>query len=243
MSDRLSEIPYRLRRSARAKRLRLTVSPGGVEVVAPFGASDAEIEAFVGRHRGWIRARTSALRGVLEAHPGSPELADGSAILCRGRPVRLRVVESGDRRVHVEAGEELLVAVPSDRGSANEALVESALRLWLKAAARRDARSYVERHGPRHGLIPRALRIKEQKHLWGSCSAKGTINLNWRLIFAPPSVFEYVVVHELCHLRERNHQPPFWRLVAEVMPDFAAHRRWLRANGHVLSLKREPLSG
>ena len=89
--------------------------------------------------------------------------------------------------------------------------------------------------------MPRALRIKEQKQLWGSCSARGTINLNWRLILAPEAVFEYVVVHELCHLRVRNHQQEFWRLVAEVLPDYERHRRWLRANGHLLTLRPAPL--
>ena len=83
----------------------------------------------------------------------------------------------------------------------------------------------------------RELRVKEQKRLWGSCSSRGTVNLNWRLILAPEAVFEYVVVHELCHLRVRNHQCEFWRLVGAVLPGFEAQRRWLRANGHLLSLQ------
>jgi len=64
------------------------------------------------------------------------------------------------------------------------------------------------------------------------------INLNWRLLLAPIEVFDYVVVHELCHLRHRHHQPPFWQAVGEVMPDFDDHRRWLKANGHFLTLTR-----
>jgi predicted metal-dependent hydrolase len=125
-------------------------------------------------------------------------------------------------------------ATPAD---AREAAVEAALRRWLKRAALADAERWVERHGPANGLVPAALRIKEQKHLWGSCSSKGAINLNWRLILAPEPVFEYVVVHELCHLRERYHQPAFWRLVAELLPGYAAQRRWLRLNGQLLSLQ------
>jgi predicted metal-dependent hydrolase len=85
--------------------------------------------------------------------------------------------------------------------------------------------------------MPAAVRIKDQKRLWGSCSAKGAINLNWRLIFAPPAVFEYVVVHELCHLREAHHQAAFWRLVEQILPEFEAQRLWLRANGHLLTLR------
>lgn len=231
-----TDFPYRLRRSARARRLRITVRPGDVEVVAPLGAPDAEVRAFVARHGDWVRAKTSAFRRVLEAHPGSPRLVDGSRILCRGEPVRLRVREGRpDTRLIDEA--DLEISVPAAHGTEQEALVESALRLWLKREARRDAGAHAARHGPHHGLVPTALRIKEQKHLWGSCSAKGAINLNWRLIFAPPETFEYVVVHELCHLRERHHQPPFWRLVAKVLPDFESRRRWLKKHGHLLRLR------
>jgi hypothetical protein len=85
--------------------------------------------------------------------------------------------------------------------------------------------------------MPAAVRIKQHRRLWGSCTSKGAINLNWRLILAPPAVFEYVVVHELCHLREPNHQAPFWRLVGEILPEFEEQRRWLKANGHLLTLR------
>lgn len=232
-----SDIPYRLRRSARARRLRITVRPGDVEVVAPVGVADAEVQAFVARYADWVRAKRKAYRRVLEAHPGSPRLADGGRFLCRGEPVRLRV-RDGRQDTRMIAAGDLEITVPATPdGAARETLVESALRLWLKGQARRDATAHAERHGPRHGLVPRGLRIKEQKNLWGSCSARGMINLNWRLIFAPPEVFEYVVVHELCHLRERHHQPPFWRLVADVIPGYEARRRWLRQNGHLLCLR------
>jgi predicted metal-dependent hydrolase len=91
--------------------------------------------------------------------------------------------------------------------------------------------------------VPRAIRIKAQKRLWGSCSSRGVVNLNWRLILAPEAVFEYVVVHELCHLRIRNHQRAFWQLVGEILPDFATHRRWLRDHGHLLTLRPARLEG
>lgn len=95
----------------------------------------------------------------------------------------------------------------------------------------------ITRFGPQNGLVPRAVRIKDQKSLWGSCSAAGAISLSWRLILAPPAILDYVVVHELCHLKEPNHQPPFWRLVASLMPDYARRRAWLRANGGLLRLR------
>ena len=135
-------------------------------------------------------------------------------------------------------GGDIEVTVPVSLADADrEAVVERLLRVWLGWSAQNDALSYVQRHGRRHDLTPAAVRIKRHKRLWGSCTAKGAINLNWRLILAPPAVFEYVVVHELCHLREAHHQASFWRLVAQVLPGFEEQRRWLRTNGHLLTLR------
>jgi predicted metal-dependent hydrolase len=229
-------IPYQLRRSARARRLRITVRPGGVEVVAPRRMRDGDIAAFVEQSRAWIDAKLAALQRVLAAHPGSTRLIDGSTILYRGEPVQLRVRAGARPQVREESGIE--VTVPAILGDVDrEAAVERMLVRWLRWSAQNDALLYVHRHGRRHELMPAAVRIKQHKRLWGSCTAKRAINLNWRLILAPPAVFEYVVVHELCHLREPNHQAPFWRLVGEILPGFERQRRWLRTNGHLLTLR------
>jgi predicted metal-dependent hydrolase len=229
-------LSYQLRRSARARRLRITVRPGGVEVVAPLRMRDADIAAFVERSRPWIDAKLAALQRALAAHPGSRRLIDGGTILYRGQPVQLRVRAGG--RPQVGEGSGIEVTVPAALADADrEAAVERMLMRWLRWSAHDAALSYVHRHGRRHDLMPAAVRIKQHKRLWGSCTAKGAINLNWRLILAPPAVFEYVVVHELCHLREPNHQAPFWRLVGEVLPGFEEQRRWLRTNGHLLTLR------
>jgi predicted metal-dependent hydrolase len=229
-------VPYQLRRSARARRLRISVQPGGIEVVAPLCARVADIAAFVEHNRAWIDARLEALRRVLAAHPGSAQLVDGGTILYRGEPVRLRVRIAARPQVQARGEGELTVSTATS-GADREAAVERVLTRWLRWSAQNDALAHVDRHARPNGLLPAAVRVKEQKRLWGSCSAKGTINLNWRLIFAPPAVFEYVVVHELCHLREAHHQAPFWRLVGEILPNFEEQRRWLRANGHLLTLK------
>ena len=229
-------VPYDLRRSARARRLRITVRPGGVEVVAPLRMRAADIVAFVAHNRAWIDAKLTALQRVLAAHPGSARLIDGSTILYRGQPVQLRV--RAGARPQVREGDGIEVTVPARLADADrETVVERMLRRWLGWSAWNDALSYVQRHGRRHDLMPATVRIKQHKRLWGSCTSKGAINLNWRLILAPPAVFEYVVVHELCHLREPNHQAPFWRLVGQILPEFQEQRRWLRTNGHLLTLR------
>jgi predicted metal-dependent hydrolase len=232
----VTPLPYQLRRSARARRLRISVSPGGVEVVAPLRARLSDVAAFIEQHRTWIDAKLETLQRALAAHPGSARLVDGGTILYRGQPVGLRVRAGARPQVLETSGIEVIV--PSGVvGADPEAAVERLLTRWLRWSAQNDALEYVARHARPNDLQPAAVRVKEQKRLWGSCSARGAINLNWRLIFAPPAVFEYVVVHELCHLREAHHQAAFWRLVGQIVPEFEAQRRWLKVNGHLLTLR------
>jgi predicted metal-dependent hydrolase len=233
---------YQIRRSSRARRLRITVQPAGVEVVAPLGMREAEIVAFVHDNQRWIETKLEAIRRRLTAHPGSPRLVDGATIPFRGGWPRLRVTRSGRTRPLVRHDGDIWVELP-DRLPAglHESEIERALTGWLRREARAEAQAASDRYGPRYGLLPRGLVIKAHRTLWGSCTASGIVNLNWRLILAPPAALDYVVVHELCHLRHRHHQPPFWRLVAEILPDYGQQRRWLRANGHLLTLKPQAL--
>ncbi len=235
----LKTIAYEVRASARAKRLRLTVQPQGVEVVVPPRVSKDEVQRFVDSNRSWIYEKVEKYQSLMSSHDGPERLQDGVRISFRGEPTPLTVVLA--ERVHPRVVEgdgfrlELPKHLPSD---AHEDVIEAALTKHLKRQAKLDAEMAIERFGPPHGLEPTGLRIKDQKRLWGSCTYAGVINLNWRLILAPVDVFDYVVVHELCHLRHRHHQPPFWHMVGDVMPDFECHRHWLKVHGHLLTLKR-----
>ena len=235
----LETIAYEIRRSSKAKRLRLTVQPSGVEVVVPNHARQTDVHAFIDSHRGWIRDKVQKYRTLMAKHPSPDRLCDGVQILFRGEPTPLSVVTT--KRVHAKVveGDGFRVELPEQQPpDQQEAMIELALTKHLKRQARDDANVAIERYGPSHNLIPSGLHIKDQKQLWGSCTSQGVINLNWRLILAPIEVFDYVVVHELCHLRHRHHQPPFWRAVGEVMPGYERHRHWLKVNGHHLTLKR-----
>lgn len=117
-------------------------------------------------------------------------------------------------------------------------MIESALQLWLRKQLRQDVADLVRRHGELDALVPKAVRIKYQKHLWGSCGQDRVVNLNWHLIFAPRTVLEYVVVHEICHLRHRTHNRRFWGLVATLLSDWEPRKDWLDRNEHFLTLNR-----
>jgi predicted metal-dependent hydrolase len=234
---------YRIRRSSRARRLRITVQPAGVEVVAPLRMRDADIAAFVRDNQRWIETKLEAIQRRLAAHEGSPRLVDGARIPFRGGWQRLRVTDGSRSRSLVRHDGDIRVELAAGLSAAlREVEVERVLTGWLRREARSAAQAAVDRYGPRHGLAPRGLVIKAHRTLWGSCTARGVVNLNWRLILAPPAALDYVVVHELCHLRHRHHQPPFWRLVAAILPDYGQQRRWLRANGHLLTLRPQAVA-
>ena len=113
-------------------------------------------------------------------------------------------------------------------------------RAGLEKRYRQAAREYIPKRADyfaqRIGVSYERIRIAEQKTRWGSCSSRGTLSFNWKLMLAPPKVLDYVVVHELCHRKEMNHSPRFWKLVEEIIPDYKEYRKWLKENGNTLQL-------
>lgn len=113
-------------------------------------------------------------------------------------------------------------------------------RAGLEKRYRQAAKEYIPKRADYYaqllGVTYERIRIAEQKTRWGSCSSKGTLSFNWKLMLAPPKVLDYVVVHELCHLIEMNHSPRFWKQVEDVIPDYKEYRKWLKENGITLQL-------
>lgn len=233
-----TRIPYQVRRSGRANRLRIVVTPGKVEAVAPVRLAEREIHAFVAAKRRWVLRKTEEL--ARRAANMTPERwVSGAKVPFRGRHLPL-TVESADvpaAELTAPGGgrEAFHLRVPAAMvGSEREAAAQRLVTRWLRRQALADATELSRHHAGRLGAWPASIRVKDQKTLWGSCGADGVVRLNWRLVAAPRPVFEYVVVHELCHLIERNHGPGFWSLVARLLPDYEESRRWLRRHGVAL---------
>ena len=119
-------------------------------------------------------------------------------------------------------------------GEARPAPAAVDLERWYRHEARRRIGAVTAWEGGRLDLRPRSLAIRDQRTRWGSCSSRGTLSFNWRLVLAPEPVLRYVVVHELCHLREQNHSKAFWQLVEDALPRYDEGRSWLRRHGHEL---------
>lgn len=132
-------------------------------------------------------------------------------------------------------------ATSSDRKNRALAAAETrrleTLEKRYRNAARQQFESRVSYYHPITGGNYTSVTVRDQKTRWGSCSSRGTLSFNYRLIFAPPVILDYVVVHELCHLTHMNHSKDFWDMVASVMPEYKVCRKWLRDHGQELTLE------
>lgn len=230
-------VDYALRVSTKARRLRMVIRAGsGLEVVVPHGMPLRAHEPFLHEKAVWILQTLDRLR---EAAPReSPPLADGSVLRYAGRELALRL-GPGTRAGHYRAtlvGGELRLGVPD----ASQGTLRRALEHWYRRQAETVFAERLTLYNQIYQYPYARVAIKAQKTRWGSCSRQGNLNFNWRLLLAPLAVLDYVVVHELCHLREMNHSPRFWQLVSVACPTYAAARRWLRAHGQQLDLQQTP---
>lgn len=212
-------------RHPRARRYILRLRADGVaRVTIPRGGSEREARQFAVRHEAWIERQL--LKHSLRVERGTAWRA-GTEVLFRGETVKLadedtgegRVALLGDQRVRVpEAAEDLRPAVTR--------------HLWQ--LARQELPPRVFELAAQHQLLVRRVTVRNQRSRWGSCSPRGVISLNWRLVQAPAFVRDYLIVHELMHLRQMNHSPRFWSEVERACPDYGAAEKWLRGHAYLL---------
>jgi predicted metal-dependent hydrolase len=212
---------YRVRRSDRARRVRVRVDEErGVEVVLPRRAAEREAAAAIRELRPWIERRIAELQRTRAA-----VAARGASVPYLGEALAL-VREPGRTRVH-RRGVELLVPDGDHR---------PALERWYRRRARAEIAPRLDAATAAVGSAYRGLTIRGQRTRWASCSAAGAMSFNWRLLLAPAPVLDYVVWHEVCHLEVMDHSPRFWALLVERCPDYRAHAGWLRRHGATLVL-------
>jgi predicted metal-dependent hydrolase len=217
----VGDIAYTVRRSTRARRVRVNVhAHSGVEVVLPAGAPERAAAAAIVELRPWIERRLSDVQGVLAqiAERGATVPYLGATLHLRPQPGRQRVRRQRER---------LLVPEGDPR---------PALERWYRRMARQEVAARLDRAVALTGTPYRDLVIRAQRTRWASCSATGRMSFNWRLLLAPESVLDYVVWHEVCHLRVLDHSPRFWSLLERHWPRYREDRDWLRRYGATLVL-------
>jgi predicted metal-dependent hydrolase len=219
-------VPVVFVRTRRAKHYILRVQPdGGLRVTVPWHGSRAEAARFIDERRAWI-VRERAGRAAGPAKPA--HWTDGTPVLFRGDAYPLRTVLLDRHRVRVSFADQTFVL------SAERALrLKPEVEAWLRRLASIDLPERLAWLARQHGFEVKAVSIRNQRSRWGSCSPSGRISLNWRLIQFPPAVADYVLLHELVHLRHMNHSRRFWTEVAGLCPTYSVSRAWLRAHGGV----------
>jgi predicted metal-dependent hydrolase len=243
-------IPYTIRRSARRRTVGITIEVQGVRVAAPKRMPLEQIVALVNTKARWIAEKYTEFKSRLEPRK---RFVSGEEFLYLGRRVSLQVqtepVAGGKHRLDSHFQPELFDFLPRPRSQAAVALkgnvllvqagnpnahgeeVREMLENWYRVRAEEVVTRRVQRYADELGWpMPRVL-IRNQKKRWGSCNAKGELRFNWRLVMLPLRVLDYVVVHEMAHLKVLNHSPRFWALVEQIMPDYKARHQALRELG------------
>jgi predicted metal-dependent hydrolase len=216
-----------LRRSSRARRIRLTViGAGRAELVLPKRTSLRAAIQFAEQQRSWVAKHIARHVDQSQIANAAPELD------CHGRPTWIPLRGTPTRVVWADDVD----PVAGDTIFLPEAATDHALTGYLKSAARADAQQAIAALSPARGRRPKSLTVRDQKTLWGSLSGKDRLSLNWRLVMAPSHVLHYVVAHEMAHLIHRNHSARFWAQTAALDPNFEAGRQWLRDHGNQLRL-------
>lgn len=219
---------YRLRR-ARRRSIGFQIDDAGLTVSAPRWVPLREIESAIREKERWIRSKLAEWR-QWRARRKLPAVlfADGGRLPFLGNEVVLRLgrATDGTHLVPVDPAAEVWIPLPHDAG---EPQVRDAVQAWLQSEARRVLGERLAMLGERVGVRPRAWTISSARSQWGSCTHDGRIRLSWRLVHFAMPVIDYVVAHELAHLKELNHGPRFWSAVAQLLPGFETARDEIKA--------------
>ena len=216
----------KLTRSKRRTIALIVERDGTLSVRAPMRVSHAVIEAFIQQKADWIMRTREKLKTIKQ--PPTRQYVDGEKFLYLGSFFDLKLVQSQRPSLQFGSGFTLSHGM-QEKG-------ELYFTKWYKERAYEIIAIRVKEYAQKYHFIPRQVKINSARTRWGSCSSKGTLNFTWRLVMAPLEVIDYVVIHELSHLRVKDHSRKFWNVVEAIDPEYKKKRKWLRENGDKLNL-------
>ncbi len=226
-------IDYEIVFSRKRKRAEIVVRPDlKVEFRAPRGLSSETIKEMVRRKADWICKKLESFEAN-RLPDQKKQYVEGETYLYLGReyPLKIMTPDSIKKPFTALKDSELMVIPGKTSEGLSPLLVKKAIWDFYSERAEEEVGSIIKDYSKRLGIAPPPFKVKYQKRRWGSCSADSVIRINFQLIMAPPEQLEYVVVHELCHIKEKNHSVRFWRLVGKLMPGYEIHRKDLKKDG------------
>ena len=214
--------PTRIIRSKR-KTLSLTINENAELVIrAPLRLSIKKIQDFINEKESWINRKQAIIQNQIK-----DVTSNQNKLLYLGSLFPININQSATKDL-------MFTGVEFIANSIEPNLLSLSIKKWYKKKFREIAIPRVTYFAEEHNLMVNQIRIKNQKTMWGSCSSKNNINLNYLLLMAPMKVIDYVIIHELVHTIHRNHSVDFWSSVESIMPDYKEHKLWLKANGYKL---------
>ncbi|RTE67461.1 M48 family peptidase [Amphritea opalescens] len=227
MNDSITLPDYTLRRSARRRTIEIQVRPDSVRVLAPTRVSRERIDRFVAEKKAWIKDRQQALRLRVPLVSIPVPLDQGSELLWLGQRLRLEV-NVGQQATHVSRhGESLQLSLSHRIRKPRAEAISEQLEGWYRAEAVNYFQKRVGFWSEQMRLTPSEVRVRSYRRKWGCCTSRGVVSFNWLLIMAPVHIIDYVIVHELSHLRHMNHSAAFWSTVAQYYQDYRGAKGWL----------------
>ncbi|MFH1032023.1 MAG: SprT family zinc-dependent metalloprotease [Chloroflexota bacterium] len=215
---------YTLRRSYKAKYVRLEIRPqSGLTVVVPRSYRLAQLPGLLRKKERWILSKVEKYSQI-EQISTKKEINSGDTLLYLGKEYQVETSQNQLKKETVSLGRQKIVVSVQDINTRLNPILE----WWYRCQATEIMREKANELCNRLGVTFNRLTIRGARTRWGSCSQKGNLNFNWRLAMVPEAVIDYVVVHELAHLREMNHTEKFWKLVAEHCPHWRESRKWLK---------------
>lgn len=222
----IGDLKFRVRRSDQRKTMQITVERDGrLTMTAPSRAEREQLERFAKAKRQWVYEKL-ALKELLPP-PTRREFVSGEGFSYLGRSYRLKVVAKAPVPLKLEAGRFSLRGAEATRG-------EQAFAKWYVEHAQPWLDARVSEWATRLAVQPAGLTVRDQGYRWGSCGVDGQLYFHWKVIQLPPRLIDYVIVHELVHLKHGDHGPAFWAAVSRAMPDYELRRQRLRELGAVL---------
>lgn len=222
-------------RSPRRRSVSIEIRTAQVVVRAPMGAAQALLLDFLHQKAAWVRAKISEQQQTLATQPEPRLYAHGGTIPFMDETLTL-VLGRGSRAAVARVGQQLHVLLSSRSRSNDQVQIRQLLSRWYQQQALDILARKTDRLSGAMGFVCAQVSIKATRSKWGHCTSRGAIQYNWQILLAPEAIVDYLVAHEVCHLRHHNHSADFWALVASVCPTFKKDRAWLKAEGVHLSL-------
>ena len=231
------EVQFILKRSSR-RSIGISIDKkGNISVAAPFNVPEKNVKELLAKKSSWILSKLNFIEKSAAEEGDIPKtFRDGDKLLFMGEEYTLRLIQDKLLKLPIirQGGDKALELYSANGCSIDQ--LRDTIRNWYVKEFEKIIKDCVDAYSKLLGVKPRRLTIREQKTRWGSCSSKGNLNFNWRLVMAPIDIFSYVAIHELCHMKEMNHSERFWALVGKLCPDYRLKRKWLKENGQKLTL-------